>query len=155
MTSLVFLATSAFSADWATFKSPAGFYQIQYPSSWKIQTEGNITNFVKPDGEGAITISAYHVGSGGFTDLINIPRRTFATAEVISPFEPLKSGKKNGIKGEFRTKESDGDRRWLVQAFHSKHVFVFITANDSDGTFQRNRDIFSKVLDSLELHDPK
>lgn len=155
MTSLLCLATSAFSSDWATYKSPAGFYQVQYPPNWVIQTEGNITNVVTPDGEGAITISAYHAGSGDFKDLLEIARRRFDKSEAISPFEPLKNGKGKGIKGEFRTKEIDGDRRWFARAVHSKHVFVFITANDSDETFQQHRDVFSKVLDSLQLHDPK
>ena len=155
MTSLLFLATSAFASNWATYKSPAGFYQVQYPPNWVIQTEGNITNIVTPDGEGAITISAYHSASGDFKDLLEIARRRFDKAEAISPFAPLKKGKGKGIKGEFRTKEIDGDRRWFARAVHSKRVFVFITANDSDGNFQQQRDIYSKVLDSLVVHDPK
>jgi len=155
MTSLLFWATSAFSSDWAKFKSPADFYQVNYPSNWEIQTEGNITNIITPDGEGTITISAYHDASGDFKDLMDIARRRFANAEVILPFEPIETKKKKGIKGEFRTKESDGNRRWLVRALHSKHVFTFITANDSDGTFQQHRIVFLKILDSLELHDPK
>lgn len=155
MTSLVFLAASAFSSDWATFKSSAGFYQVQYPTSWKLQMDGNVTNVMTPNGEGAITISAYHADSEDFNDFMNIPRRVFAKAEVISPFESLKTEKKNGFKGEFRTKESDGHRRWLVRALHSKHVFVFITANDSDDMFQQHREDFSKIIDSLEIHDTK
>jgi len=155
MTSLLCLATSAFASNWATYKSPAGFYQVQYPPNWVIQTEGNITNVVTPDGEGAITISAYHSGSGGFKDLLEIAHRRFYKAEAISPFEPLKNDKGKGIKGEFRTKEIDGDRRWFARAVYSKHVFVFITANDSDSNFQRQRNIYSKVLDSLVIHAPK
>jgi major membrane immunogen (membrane-anchored lipoprotein) len=154
MTSLL-LATSAFASDFATFKNPDGFYQVQYPRSWKVETEGNITNIVTPDGEGAITISVYHDDSGDFKDLMNIARRRFAEAEVVSPFEALKTEKKKGIKGEFRTKETDGNRKWLVRAVHAKRVFVFITANDSENMFEQRRDAYLKVLESLQLKDPK
>lgn len=154
MTSLL-LATSAFASDFATFKSPAGFYQVQYPRSWKVETEGNITNIVTPDGEGTITISAYHDDSGDFKDLMNIARRRFAEAEVVSPFEPLKAEKKKGIKGEFRTKETDVDRKWLVRAVHANRVFVFITANDSESMFEQRRDSYLKVFESLQLKDSK
>lgn len=154
MTSLL-LATSAFASDFATFKSPAGFYQVQYPRSWKVETDENITNIVTPDGEGAITISAYHDESGDFKELMNIARKRFAEAEVLSPFEPFKTKKKIGIKGEFRTKEADGNRKWLIRAVHTKRVFVFITANDSESMFEQRRDSYLKVFESLQLKDPK
>lgn len=43
----------------------------------------------------------------------------------------------------------------MVRAVHAKRVFAFITANDSESMFEQRRDVYSKVLDSLEINDPK
>jgi len=155
MISLLAFASVAFASEWTSHTSFAGFYKIHHPKTWKITSQGNITNIVAPDGEGAITISAYHEKQGDFSYLMKLTYKAFAKAEVISPFKLYNYKTSEGVGGEFRQMEVDGSRRWLVRGVHSKHVFVLITANDQDKQFRNRKDTFIKILDSLELKDPQ
>jgi len=136
-------------------ESPARFYSIQYPASWKVSREGNIVNVFPPDENGAVTISAFHSDSGDMDVFLRITREPFSRSEAVVPFSRFENAPLTGIAGEFREKQDGVWRYWLVRGVHLKHVYVLITANDLEKDFPKRRAEYLNILDSLVLNDPK
>jgi hypothetical protein len=141
--------------DWTTFESPANFYSISHPCEWVVATEGNVTNIITPDGDGAITVSAFHNSSYDFSQLIDLTRKMYAKAEVVTPFSPYQDATSEGITGEFKDNDGEIDIWCLVRGLHSNKVFVLITANDIDGADKGRKELFLKIINTLRVQDTK
>lgn len=155
LTFSLLVGSSAAAAELKTFESPAGFYSISYPATWKLQRDGNIVNIMPPDERGAVTISAFHSDAGDMRAFLHITREPFARLEAVVKFAPFEKAPALGIAGEFREKEDKAWRYWIVRGVHLRHVFVLITANDIEADFPKRRAEYLSILDSLILREPK
>ncbi len=141
--------------EWKTYKSPTGFYTVEYPPDWHASLEENIVNIVPPDDSGAITISAFH----GEAPIPNFPRTWLLDSfETEKPTSEMKSISRNGWEGfeqEFRGDTVGDDRAWIAIVAEMGPVFVLITANDSVPQMELRREIYECIINSLIIRPPQ
>jgi hypothetical protein len=137
-----------------TFKSPDGFYTIQYPADWKVRREGGAISLLPRDERGVVTISAVYSETGEVKMCFDAMRETFAKMEAVVEFRPYEKLPVSGISGEFRQKANKTWRYWVARGLHLKHVCVLITADDVEADFPKRRPQYLDILDSIVLHEP-
>ena len=140
------------SADgWQSYTSPAGFYTVEHPSSWRVAREENIVNITPEDESGAVTISAFHADAP-IPDLAATWLRD--SFEDQTPTSEPKSLSLHGWTGITQTFQDSKDKReWIAIVAQSGKVLVFITANDEQQPMAVRRATYERILQSLRLED--
>lgn len=138
---------------WLAYESPSGFYTVEHPGIWRIKREENILNIYPPDGDGAVTISAFYEIPP--TALKGLIERTFKNYQIVSPLNAISRNNWEGFHCELTQTTDTGFRSWLVIGAYYKKVSVFISANDTQESMPLQRAIYEYILDSITLADPE
>jgi hypothetical protein len=141
---------------WLTFQSPAGFYSVQYPATWRVEVEGNIVNIVTPDRGGAVTFSAYHADrkEPEFPGELfwKSFRKTYAAAVPTSELLEVSYG--NSSCREQTFVDPVNDRSWIAVVACRHPIYVLVTANDSTKEMLRRVSIYRSIIESIWLGPP-
>jgi hypothetical protein len=135
---------------WQSFRSPAGFYTVEHPTSWHVAREENTVNITPKDGSGAVTISAYR-GEPPIPDFMVCLQDSF---EGQTPTSELTGISRNGWTGVTQTfRNSKDGREWIAILAQKGKVFVFITVNEEQRRMADRRATYDRVLQSVKLSD--
>jgi hypothetical protein len=138
-----------------TYTSPAGFYTVEHSANWRIERDENIVNIFPPNGDGAVTISAFRGDNFSPVALNGLIQRVYKNYEVVSPLSATSQNNWDGLQAEFLQTVESGLRSWLVIGACYGKVLVLITANDTQEAMPSQRHIYESILNSLTLADPE
>lgn len=136
---------------WQSYRSPAGFYTVEHPASWHIESEEDTVNIVPEDESGAVTISAYHAELPSM-DLMTTAMQNALKEQV--PTSKLTDISRNGWTGIIQTfRDLKDGREWIAIVARKGKVYVLVTVNEEQDRMADRRAIYDRILQSLRLND--